>query len=68
MKSRRTSKRFIDKKIKVKRLLYYMDRENLKIKENQAKFSRFKAYLEGNFVRILSFEIFMHMAWTRSDR
>jgi hypothetical protein len=68
MKTKRTWKRFIDKKIKAKRLLYYTDRENLKIKENQAKFSRFKAYFEGNFVRILSFEIFMHMAWTRIDR
>jgi hypothetical protein len=57
-----------NKKIKAKRPLYYTDREALKIKENQAKFSRFKAHLEDNFVRVLSFEIFMHVAWTRIDR
>ena len=68
MKTRRTWKRFIDKKIKAKRVLYYTDRENLKIKENQAKFSRFKAYFEGNFVRVLSFEITTSMAWTRIGR
>jgi hypothetical protein len=45
-----------------------MDRENLKIKENQAKFSRFKARLEGNLVGILIFEVIMHVVWTRIDR
>ena len=45
-----------------------MEREALKVKENQARLSRFKAYLEGNFVRVLSFEVIMHVAWTQIDR
>jgi len=57
-----------NKKIKAKRFLYYMEREALKVKENQARLSRFKAYLEGNFVRVLSFEVIMHVAWTQIDR
>jgi hypothetical protein len=57
-----------NKKIKAKRLLYYMEREALKIKENQTKFSRFKAHLEDNFVKVLSFEITIPVAWTRIDR
>jgi hypothetical protein len=61
-------KRFMNKKIKAKRLLYCTDREALKIKENQAKLSRFKAYPEGNFVSVLSFEIFRRMAWTQIGR
>jgi len=44
------------------------DNKALKLEKIQSIHSRFKAYLEGNFVRILSFEIFMHMAWTRIDR
>jgi hypothetical protein len=57
-----------NKKIKAKDYSIIAEREDLKIKENQAEFRGFKARFEGNLVAILSFEVIAHAAWTRNDR
>jgi acid stress-induced BolA-like protein IbaG/YrbA len=44
------------------------DNKALKLKKIQSVHSRFKAYLEDKFIRVLSFEITIPMAWTRIDR
>jgi hypothetical protein len=58
----------VDKKIKAKKVTLLYGQRSLKIRGNQARFSLFRAYSEGNLVRILSFEVFTRMAWTHVDR
>jgi hypothetical protein len=67
-RDRRTWKGFLDKKIKAKKVTLLYGREALRMKENQTRLSCLKAYFEGNLVRVLSFEEFMHRAWTHVDR
>jgi acid stress-induced BolA-like protein IbaG/YrbA len=44
------------------------DSKALKLKKTQSVHSRFKAHFEDGFIRALSFEIIVRVAWTRIDR